>query len=49
LTGGQGTYDRGGWSPVIGVLAVADVVVIVGGLAAVAALAARMRQRTGPW
>ncbi len=43
------TYDRAGWSPVFGALAVADVVVIVGGLVGLGALAVRMRQRSGRW
>ncbi len=43
------TYDRAGWNPVLGVLAVADVVVIVGGLVGLGALAVRMRQGSGRW
>ncbi len=43
------TYDRGGWSPAVGALAVANVVVIVVGLVALGALALRTRQRPGQW
>ena len=42
-------YERAGWSPVWGALAVADVVVIVGGLVSLGALAVRVRRRSGRW
>ncbi len=43
------TYDRGGWSPVVGALTVANVLAIVVGLAGLGTLAAQMRRRSARW